>query len=55
MKKKNDIAVKKIYCSKKIPALLHRRTSKHKGYFYCLNCLNSFGTENKPKSYEKVC
>ena len=37
-----------------LSALLHKKTSKHKGDF-CLNCLNSFRTENKLKSHEKVC
>ena len=27
-------------------ALLRGTTSKHKGRFYCLNCLHSFRTEN---------
>ena len=40
---------------KKLFALLHRITSKSKGYFYCFNCLHSFRTENKLKSHEKVC
>ena len=40
---------------KKLSPLLHRVTSKHKGDFYCLNCLHSFRTENKLKSHEKVC
>ena len=40
---------------KKISALLHKKTLKHKGNFYCLNCLNSFRTENKFKPHEKVC
>ena len=35
---------------KKLSALLYRITSK-KGDFYCLNCLNSFRTENKLKSH----
>ena len=35
--------------------LLHGKTPKHKGNFYCLNCLHSFRTENKLKSHEKVC
>ena len=35
-----------------LSALLHKKTSKHKGDF-CLNCLNSFRTENKLKSHEK--
>ena len=30
-------------------------TSKTHGYFYCLNFLHSFRTENKLKSNEKVC
>ena len=30
-------------------------TSKHNSDFYCLNCLYSFGTENKCKSRKKVC
>ena len=40
---------------KKLYALLHGITSKHKGDFYCLNCLHSFRTENKLKPHEKVC
>ena len=40
---------------KKLSALLHGITSKHKGDFYCLNCLNYFKTENNLTSYEKVC
>ena len=27
---------------KNLSALLHGITSKHRGYFYCLNCLHSF-------------
>ena len=42
-------------CSKRLSALLHGITSKHKGDFYCLSCLHSFRTENKLKSHEKVC
>ena len=40
---------------KKLSALLHGITSKHKGDFYCLNYLHSFRTENKLKSHEKLC
>ena len=40
---------------KKLSSLLPEITSKHKDDFYCLNCLHSFRTENKLKSYEKVC
>ena len=42
-------AVKKLY------TFLHGISSKHKGDFYCFNCLYSFRTENKLESYEKVC
>ena len=30
-------------------------TSKHHSDFYCLNCLNSFATENKSESHKRVC
>ena len=40
---------------KNLSALLHGVTSKHKGDFHSLNCLNSFRTENKLTSFEKVC
>ena len=36
----------------KLSALLRGITSKH-GDFYCLNCLHSFATEKKFKSYKK--
>ena len=39
----------------KLSALLHAITSKHKGNFYCVNCLHSFRTENKLNSHEKEC
>ena len=39
---------------KKLSALLRRITSKHNGYFYCLNCLHSFRKENKLECHEKV-
>ena len=38
-----------LFCSKKVSALLHRRTSEHK------SCLQSFRTEHKLKSQENVC
>ena len=44
-----------LLCSKKLSSLLHEITSKHKDDFYCLSCLHFFRTENKLKSYEKVC
>ena len=40
---------------KNLSALLYRKTSKHHGDFYCLNCLHYFRTENKLKSQDKVC
>ena len=39
---------------KTLSALLHRKISKHKCDFCCLNCLNSFRTENNLKSHKKV-
>ena len=40
---------------KKLSALSIGTTSKHKGDFYCLNCLHSFRTKSKVKSHKKVC
>ena len=40
---------------KNLSALLHGKTSKPIGDFYCLNCFNSFRTENKLKSHKEVC
>ena len=42
------------YLSRK-KTFLRRKTSKHYGHFYCLNCLHLFRTESKLKSHEKVC
>ena len=39
----------------KTSALLHKKSSKHGGDFYCMNYLTSFRTVNKLKSHEKVC
>ena len=39
----------------KLSPLLRGITSKHHGDCYCLNCFHSFKTENKRKSYKKVC
>ena len=36
-------------------SFLHKKTSNHKGNFYCLNCFNSSRTENKLKIHEKIC
>ena len=40
---------------KKLSALLRGITSKHNGNFYCLNCLHSFRTKNKPESHKRAC
>ena len=40
---------------KRLSALLRRIISKHKGGFYCLNCLHFFKTKNKFKCDEKIC
>ena len=40
---------------KQLSTLLHKKNSKHKGDFSCLNCLNSFRKEKSVKSHEKVC
>ena len=39
-------------CSKNI-CIISQKTSNHEGDFYCLNCLNSFGTEIKLKIHKK--
>ena len=38
----------------KLSALLREITSKHRGNFYCLNCLRSFTTKSKGESHKKV-
>ena len=40
---------------KKLTALLRGITLKYHSDFYCLNCLQSFGTENKHKPHKNVC
>ena len=40
---------------KSLSALFRGITSKHGGDFYCLNCFQSYTTENKFKKHEKVC
>ena len=40
---------------KSLSALFKGITSKKKGDFYCLNCFQSYKTENKLKKHEKVC
>ena len=38
-----------------LSALLQGMSSNHKGDFYCLNCFNSYTTENKLKEHEEIC
>ena len=38
-----------------LSALLRAVTSKNNGDFYCLNCLHSFRTKNKPELLNKIC
>ena len=40
---------------KSLSALFRGITSNHKGDFYCLNCFQSYTTENKLKKHKKVC
>ena len=41
-------------CSKKLSLLFHGITSKHTGNFYCLNCFDSFRTEEKLSLMKKI-
>ena len=41
-------------CSKKTISIINRNNFKHKGNFYCLNCLHYFGTKNGLESHKKV-
>ena len=38
-----------------LSALLQGNSSNHEGYFYCLNCFNSYITKNKLKEHEEIC
>ena len=40
---------------KSISGLLRGITSNHNGDFYCLNCFQSYTTEQKLRKHEKVC
>ena len=40
---------------KSLSAQLRGTTSKHEGDFYCLNCFQSYTTENKLKKHKNVC
>ena len=41
--------------AKSLPALFKEKTLNNHGDFYCLNCFQSYTTENKLKKYKKVC
>ena len=38
-----------------LSGLLQGNSSNHRGYFYCLNCLNSYTTKNKLEDHEEIC
>ena len=38
---------------KSLSKLLRGKSSNHNGDYYCLNCFNSYKTENRLKEYEK--
>ena len=38
-----------------ISGLLQWNSSNHRGYYYCLNCFNSYTTKNKIKELEEIC
>ena len=40
---------------KRLSALFRGITSNNNGDFYCLNCFQSYTTENKLKKHKKVC
>ena len=40
---------------KRLSALIRGITGNNNGYFYCLNCFQSYTTENKLKKHKKVC
>ena len=42
------------YAVKSLSALFRAITSKHEEDFYCLNCFQSYTTENKLKKHKKV-
>ena len=38
-----------------LSGLLPGNSSNHEGYFYCLNCFNSYTSKNKLKEHEEIC
>ena len=43
------------YAVKSFSAFCRGKTSKNNADFHCLNCLNSFRTENKFKIHKNIC
>ena len=43
------------FAVKSLSALFRRITGNNNGDFYCLNCFQSYATENKLKKRKKVC
>ena len=44
-----------LFCSQKIVSITKRNYIKNNGNFYCLNCLHSFRTKNKPELHKIAC
>ena len=44
-----------LFCSQKIVSITKRNYIKKNGNFYCLNCLHSFRTKNKPELHKRAC
>ena len=40
---------------KSLSKLLRGKSSNHNGDYYCLNCFNSYSTENRLKGHEEIC
>ena len=40
---------------KSLSRLLYGISSNHKGDFHCLNCFNSYSSENKLKDHKEIC
>ena len=43
------------FAVKRLFALFRGITGNTNGYFYCLNCFQSYTTENKLKKHKKIC
>ena len=53
--KRNDrVKIWHYLAVKSLPALLRGTASNHHGDFYCLNCFNSYTTNNKLKKHVKI-